>query len=180
MRRIDPKNLDKNVFTAIGEQWMLITAGTPEKCNTMTASWGGLGVIWNAPAATCYIRPQRYTKEFVDREDFFTLAFFGEESRKALQLCGSKSGRDIDKVKECGFTVKAAECGAPYFEQAQLVSLGKKAAKSQEMEDVDAFVKYFLDTTSYEIPSDIGNVLSRYTADFEQWWRVPRPNVNEW
>ncbi len=65
-------------------------------------------------------------------------------------------------------------------ETAQLVSLGKKAAKSQEMEDVDAFVKYFLDTTSYEIPSDIGNVLSRYTADFEQWWRVPRPNVNEW
>ena len=121
MRKIDPKQLNSNVFSMIGEQWMLITAGTADKCNTMTASWGGLGVIWGAPAATCYIRPQRYTKEFVDREDYFTLAFFGEESRKALQLCGSKSGRDIDKVKQCGFTVRAAECGAPYFEEAELV-----------------------------------------------------------
>ena len=102
MRKIDPKTLDKNIFSAIGDQWMLITAGTADRCNTMTASWGGLGVIWNAPSATCYIRPQRYTKEFVDREDYFTLSFFGEEHRKALQLCGSKSGREVDKVKECG------------------------------------------------------------------------------
>lgn len=126
MRSIDPKQLDKNVFSAIGDQWMLITAGTPEHCNTMTASWGGLGVIWNIPSATCYIRPQRYTKEFVDREDYFTLSFFGEEHRKSLQLCGSRSGREIDKVKECGFTVKAAECGAPYFEEAELVLVCRK------------------------------------------------------
>ena len=126
MRKIDPRQLDKNVFSMIGDQWMLITAGTVEKCNTMTASWGGLGGIWGAPAATCYIRPQRYTKEFVDREEYFTLAFFGEEHRKALQLCGSKSGRDVDKIKECGFTVKAAACGAPYFEQAELVLVCRK------------------------------------------------------
>lgn len=126
MRNIDPKALDQNVFSLIGDRWMLITAGTADRCNTMTASWGGLGVIWGAPAATCYIRPQRYTKEFVDREDYFTLAFFGEESRKALQLCGSRSGRDIDKVKECGFTVRAAECGAPYFQEAELVLVCRK------------------------------------------------------
>ena len=126
MRKIEPKNIDKNVFSAIGDQWMLVTAGTAEACNTMTASWGGLGVIWGAPAATCYIRPQRYTKEFIDQEDYFTLAFFGEESRKALQLCGSQSGRDIDKVKECGFTVGMAECGAPYFEEAELVLVCRK------------------------------------------------------
>ncbi len=126
MRKIDPKNLDKNVFSAIGDQWMLITAGTPDHCNTMTASWGGLGVIWNAPSATCYIRPQRYTKEFVDREEYFTLSFLGEEHRKALQLCGSRSGREVDKVKECGFTVRAAECGAPYFEEAELVLVCRK------------------------------------------------------
>ena len=126
MRKIDPKALDKNVFSAIGDQWMLITAGTAERCNTMTASWGGLGVMWGAPAATCYIRPQRYTKEFVDREDFFTLSFFGEEHRKALQLCGSKSGREVDKVKECGFTVQTAECGAPYFQEAGVVLVCRK------------------------------------------------------
>ena len=126
MRKIDLKSLDKNVFSAIGDQWMLITAGTVDHCNTMTASWGGLGVIWGSPAATCYIRPQRYTKEFVDREEYFTLTFFGEEYRKALQLCGSRSGREVDKVKECGFTVRAAECGAPYFEEAELVLVCRK------------------------------------------------------
>ena len=103
--RIDPKELNQNVFSMIGEQWMLVTAGTAERCNTMTASWGGLGVLWGKPVATVYIRPQRYTLEFVEREDCFTLSFFGEEYRKALALCGSKSGRDVDKVKECGFTV---------------------------------------------------------------------------
>ena len=123
---VDPKSLDLNVFSAIGEKWMLITAGTADKCNTMTASWGGLGVIWGAPAATCYIRPQRYTKEFVDREEYFTLSFFPEEYRKQLSLCGSKSGRELDKVKECGFTVKTAACGAPYFEEAELVLVCRK------------------------------------------------------
>ena len=132
-QRIDPKNLKDNVFSLIGEQWMLITAGTGEKCNTMTASWGGLGVLWGAPAATCYIRPQRYTKEFVDREEYFTLSFFDEEYRKALSLCGSKSGRDVDKVKECGFTVRTAACGAPYFEQARLVLVCRKRF-AQEMD----------------------------------------------
>lgn len=126
MRTIDPKTLNQNVFSAIGDQWMLITAGTADRCNAMTASWGGLGVLWGAPAATCYIRPQRYTKEFVDREEYFTLAFFGEEYRKALSLCGSKSGRDVDKVKQCGFTVKTADCGAPYFAEAELVLVCRK------------------------------------------------------
>ena len=124
--QIDPKSLEQNVFSLIGDQWMLITAGTGEKCNTMTASWGGLGGLWGKPVATVYIRPQRYTLEFVEREEKFTLAFFGEEYRKALALCGSKSGRDIDKVKECGFTVETAD-GAPYFAQADLVLVCRKA-----------------------------------------------------
>ena len=72
---IDPKTLALNPFSAIGDQWMLITAGTPERCNTMTASWGGLGVLWGAPMATAYIRPQRYTKGFVDENEYFTLSF---------------------------------------------------------------------------------------------------------
>lgn len=126
MRKMDVKTLQENVFAMIGDQWMLITAGTAGQCNTMTASWGGLGVLWGAPSATIYIRPQRYTKEFIDGGEYFTLAFFGAEWKKALSLCGSKSGRDTDKVKECGFTVAAAECGAPYFEQADLVLVCRK------------------------------------------------------
>jgi len=126
LRNIDPKQIAKNPFSLIGDQWMLITAGDGENCNTMTASWGGVGVLWQAPVATCYIRPQRYTKKFMDEQDYFTLTFFGEEYREALKLCGTKSGRDVDKVKECGFTVKTAECGAPYFEQAELVIVCRK------------------------------------------------------
>lgn len=125
-QKVDPKTLDLNPFAAIGEQWMLITAGTPEQLNTMTASWGGLGVLWGAPMAIAYIRPQRYTKKFVDGNEYFTLSFYGEQYRKQLALCGSKSGRDIDKVKECGFTPAFAECGAPYFEEADLVLVCRK------------------------------------------------------
>lgn len=136
--KIEPKDLQQNVFSLIGEQWMLITAGTAEHCNTMTASWGGLGVLWGKPVATVYIRPQRYTLEFVEREDRFTLSFFGPQYRQALALCGSKSGRDVDKVKECGFTVDT-ELGAPYFEQADLVLVCRKAY----WQDMDA--THFLD-----------------------------------
>lgn len=125
-KKVDPKTLDFNVFSAIGDQWMLITAGTGEKCNTMTASWGGLGVLWRVPMATVYIRPQRYTKQFVDENEYFTLSFFSEQYRKELTLCGTKSGRDIDKVKECGFTVQTGEGGAPFFEQADLVLVCRK------------------------------------------------------
>ena len=147
MKKIDPKDVSQNVFSLIGDQWMLITAGTAEKCNTMTASWGGLGVLWGGPAATCYIRPQRYTKEFVDREEYFTLSFFDESYRPQLALCGSKSGRDVDKVKECGFTVKTAECGAPYFEEASLVLVCRKLYW-QDM-DPDHFLDPEIDSRFY-------------------------------
>lgn len=125
-QKVDPKTLDGNVFSMIGDQWMLVTAGSAERCNTMTAAWGGLGVLWGKEVATIYIRPQRYTYQFVEENGYFTLAFFGPEYRQALSLCGSKSGRDVDKIKECGFTVAAAECGAPYFQEAELVLVCKK------------------------------------------------------
>ena len=107
------KELQDSLFAQLDKKWMLITAGNEEKCNTMTAGWGGLGVLWGAPAATCYVRPQRYTKEFLDREDYFTLAFFGEEYREKLALCGKESGRDVDKAEKCGFHIWTAQCGAP-------------------------------------------------------------------
>ena len=106
-KEVDIKSLNFNPFTKIGSEWMLITAGDESGCNTMTASWGGLGVLWGKNVATCYIRPQRYTKKFVDANDTFTLSFYGPEYKQALSICGSKSGRDCDKVKEAGLT--------PYF-----------------------------------------------------------------
>lgn len=126
LRKINPADLKENVFSLIGDEWLLITAGTADRCNTMTASWGGLGVLWGEPSATIYVRPQRYTKEFIDREEYFTLSFFGPEYKAQLALCGSRSGRELDKMKECGFTVVCGEGEAPYVAQARLVLVCRK------------------------------------------------------
>ena len=134
-KEIKPEELNFNPFTRIGSDWMLLTAGTEDKFNTMTASWGGAGVFWGKPAVTCYIRPQRYTKEFVDNSDYFTLCFFDESYRKALNLCGSTSGRDVDKIKECGFTVQAGAGNAPYFAEAELVLVCRKLYRGTLTED---------------------------------------------
>ena len=99
------EELQFNPFTKIGKEWLLITAGDEKKHNTMTASWGGVGVLWGKNVVTTYIRPQRYTKEFVDAQDVFTITFFGENCREALALCGKVSGRDGDKIKEAGYDV---------------------------------------------------------------------------
>ena len=125
-KEIKPEELNFNPFTRIGSDWMLLTAGTEDKFNTMTASWGGAGVFWGKPAVTCYIRPQRYTYEFIEKSDYFTLSFLGEAYRKQLALCGAKSGREVDKVKECGFTVYAGAGNAPYFQEAELVLVCRK------------------------------------------------------
>ena len=77
MKKINIAEKSFNPFDLIGQKWMLISAGTEDKWNTMTASWGGLGVLWGKNVATCYIRPQRYTKKFVDANDTFTLSFYG-------------------------------------------------------------------------------------------------------
>jgi flavin reductase (DIM6/NTAB) family NADH-FMN oxidoreductase RutF len=125
-RNVNAKELDLNPFQTIGQDWMLVTAGTKENCNTLTASWGGLGTLWYKDVATIYIRPQRYTKQFIDNSDYFTLSFFGKGYRDELNLCGTKSGRDMDKIKACGFTVAESACGAPYFAQAELVIVCRK------------------------------------------------------
>lgn len=138
-REIDPKGLTENVFSLLDDRWMLITAGTTGHCNTMTASWGGLGVLWSKNVATIYVRPQRYTFEFLEKYSEFTLSFFDEEYRSQLTLCGTESGRDTNKIKECGFTVRSAGETAPYFEEASLVLVCRKLY----YHDIDA--GHFLD-----------------------------------
>ncbi len=101
-QEINVREFSMKPFKMIGDQWMLVTAGDQIKYNTMTASWGGIGVMWGKNVAVTVIRPQRYTKEFVESHDCFTLSFYPEEYKKALSLCGSKSGREIDKAEETG------------------------------------------------------------------------------
>jgi len=126
-KKVDPEDIRDNVFKLIGADWMLITAGTVDSYNTMTASWGGLGVIWNKKVCMCVVRPQRHTRQFMDRADTFTLTFFEEKYRLALELCGTKSGRDIDKAAATGLTPVAGDLpGTTRFAQARLVLECKK------------------------------------------------------
>lgn len=125
-KTISPYDLDENVFKLIDKDWMLITAGKKDDFNTMTASWGHLGIMWSLPVAICYIRPQRYTFDFANRNEDYTLSFFDKSHRKMLQFCGTKSGRDYDKVKETGLRPLETEEGNIFFEQARLVLECKK------------------------------------------------------
>ena len=141
MKKVDIQELAReNAFDLIGKEWMLVTVGNKDKLNTMTASWGGIGWLWNKPVAFVFIRPERYTHEFIEREARLTLSFYGEAHRAKLQLCGSKSGRDIDKVKETGLTPVELESGAMTFAEARLTIEGRKLFKApmQESHFLDA------------------------------------------
>ena len=123
---LDPYKLSDNIFDLLDNQWMLITSGTLAKFNMMTASWGGFGVLWNKPIAIAFIRPQRYTYDFVEKNDYFNLTFYSKEYRKTLQFCGSKSGREFDKAKETGLTPILTPNGIVTFQQARIVIDCKK------------------------------------------------------
>lgn len=122
---ITPEQLQENPFRLIGQEWTLIAAGDGEKTNAMTASWGGVGVLWGKNVAFIFIRPQRYTKEFVDRANGFSLTFFSEEKKKMLGYFGAVSGRDENKIEKAGLTL-LYEDGIPYFEESRLAVFCKK------------------------------------------------------
>ena len=127
MKEINIKELKENAVSLFDDRWTLITAGSKESYNTMTASWGAMGELWNKDVCFCFIRPQRYTYEFTEREEYFTLSFFSEKYRQALTYCGSKSGRDVDKAKETGLTPVSVGSSVT-FEEAEIVLLCKKVA----------------------------------------------------
>jgi flavin reductase (DIM6/NTAB) family NADH-FMN oxidoreductase RutF len=132
---IPADKISENVFDLIGEQWMLITAGTAEHFNTMTASWGTAGILWHLPVAICFIRPQRYTFEFAENNEYYTLSFLENGNREILQYCGSRSGRNTDKVEETGLKPLSTRLGNVYFEQCKLVIECKKLYADRINED---------------------------------------------
>ena len=138
MREIDVAQLQLNPMTKIGKEWMLLTAGTQDLgYNTMTCSWGHLGAIWghggDCPTAVCCVRPQRYTKEFMDREPLYTLCFF-DGKKQELAYLGSHSGRDEDKVAKVGLTPAFGE-GYTYFAEASLVLVCRKLYRAPLVEE---------------------------------------------
>lgn len=124
-RPLPPESLTDNPFRLIGKDWFLITAKDPASgaVNTMTASWGCLGILWNKPVAVAFIRPQRHTIGFVRSAGRFSLSVLPEEYRAALRYCGTKSGREVDKFAETGLTAVTDESGTPYVGEARLVLL---------------------------------------------------------
>ena len=147
MKETDILEINENAVKLIGKEWMLITAGNMENYNTMTASWGNIGFLWGKPVATIYVRPQRYTLEYIEREECFTLSFFPEQYRKALNICGTKSGRDTDKVKEAGLTPYSPSDGIVSFKEARLVMKCRKLYKGKLK---DSFKNTFTTAAHYE------------------------------
>lgn len=130
-KEINPKQLSSNVFSEIGDQWMLLSSAKQDgSINTMTASWGTMGVLWNKNVFICFVRPQRYTFEFIEESDYISLSFFDEAYREALKLCGTKSGRACDKIKEAGLTAFNKD-GHVGFEEAKRIVYGKKLYKGK-------------------------------------------------
>ena len=122
-----------DILSVFDKKWALLTAGKEDSFNTMTISWGGLGTIWNKPVATVYVRTSRYTHDFMDANEFFTVSFYPEECKKTLGVLGSKSGRDMDKMKESGLTpVKTGESMS--FKETEVTLVCKKLFK-QKLEE---------------------------------------------
>ena len=116
-------------FSSIGKEWMLVSSGISEKYplyNTMTASWGGFGYLWEKPVAHIYIRPQRHTFKFSEENEFMSLSFFGGGQKKALGYCGKISGKDEDKAKNIGLNAVLLEPNLIGFEEANLILKCKK------------------------------------------------------
>lgn len=119
------RELKENPVRLIAEDWALLSAGNTDKWNTMTVSWGGVGELWGRDVVFVFVRPQRYTKEFMDSETMFTLSFFDEKYKDALRICGTRSGRNCDKAAMAGLSV-AEDGGAVYPDEARLVVVCRK------------------------------------------------------
>lgn len=134
LHSVDIKTTLPKLLPALGAENALLTAGTADKCNTMTIGWCQTGRLWNLPSCSVYVRPERYTYQFMEEAEYFTVSVLPADMKKAMTVCGAKSGRDMDKIKECGLTVRAGAGGAPFFEEAELVLVCKKLY----VQDLDA------------------------------------------
>ncbi len=146
MREINIRDIKESAVKMISDDWALLTAGNESGFNTMTVSWGGIGELWGKDVAFIFVRPQRYTKEFIDREGMMTLSFFGGEYKKEMGFCGKNSGRNYDKMKETGLT-PAFEDGTVYIKEAKTVLVLKTLAVTEMTPD--SFLDKEIDSSCY-------------------------------
>ena len=136
LKAIDMKELKFNPMTLIGKEWMLVSAGNEKSFNTMTAQWGHLGAIWNGdmPTSVIYLRPQRYTRSCVDKENYYTLSFFDEAYKKDLMYLGTHSGLDEDKLAKTSLTPVFSD-ESVYFKEAKMVFVCRKVYRGKLHEE---------------------------------------------
>ena len=164
-REIDIRDIKKSPVEMINDEWALLTAGTVDDYNTMTVSWGALGELWSKDCAFAFVRPQRYTYEFMEKNDYYTLTFFDGGYKKEMGFCGSHSGRDVDKAAQTGLQAVRVGEGVS-FAQAKTVLVCKKIA----VQDIKP--EGFLDESIHgEYPSNdyhrvyIGEIVKVLKAD---------------
>lgn len=126
---IDINSFDFAPFKEIGDNWGILTADADGKFNSMTVSWGGVGVIWNKPSVFVFVRPQRYTYEFMEKGEYFSLSLMNQELHPQMAVFGKKSGRDCDKYAESGLTT-ADFNGVTYCNEAETVFICRKRCAS--------------------------------------------------
>lgn len=153
--------VDLNPFTKIGNDWMLITAGDEEKANTMTASWGGIGVLWGKNVAYIFVRETRYTKEFIDKGETFSLTFFDGSNKSALKYMGAVSGRDEDKIKNAKMHLDYYN-HVPYIDEGSLVLICRKMSATPITPD------QFLDPEIKEKWYADGNLHTMYVGEITE------------
>lgn len=158
---IAAEDLKENPFQMIGSDWMLITSKSEDKVNTMTASWGGVGIMWGKPVAYLVIRSTRYTKEFIDKSRTLSISILGKEHKKTLSYLGTVSGREEDKIKKSGLSV-AYENEIPYFQEANTVMLCRnlftQELSLEHLLDQEIIPKWYSDN----------NLHSLYIAEIEK------------
>lgn len=165
-KTIDPFEKKDNIFELVSKEWMLLSAEKDSKVNTMTISWGMAGVFWGKNIFIVGVRPERYTHEFIEAAETFSLSVFNKEFREKLLFCGTNSGRDVDKIRECGFNLSKYG-DTPYFDQATTVFICKKlyktAVDSRQFIDEDLFSRWYGDPLN---PEEFkGNLHDLYFAE---------------
>lgn len=162
--KVKAMDIERNAVTLVAKDWMLITAGNETSFNTMTASWGALGELWAKPVFISFVRESRYTHQFIEANDHYTLCFFDEEYREKLQLLGSKSGRDTDKIKESGLTPVATPKGSMAFEEASMIIECKKLYSApflpEEFDDKEIFTSIYSGHESSMHTQYIGQIVN--------------------
>jgi len=120
-KQISPEELSDNVFTLVGKDLYVITAGKEDQSNSMTGSGGGMGLLFKIPTTWCILRSDRYTLEMIKKEQTYTMSYFPNEYKEQMLFLGSKSGRNTEKMKEVELTPVQTPSGDISFREARLI-----------------------------------------------------------